>query len=245
MTALALGALIVIALVALVGVNTINLRQQQLKQLARQREQLYNRLDSLEEALEACLQTVENTATCSELAREKCALLQALLDTEQHPSEPLKTRLNKAEAELQQLSSGLAERQLNRLCHSDSEIKMLQGKLAYALRSIQKRQARDQLTVDRALEHTNQIEWARLMVSVLSLVGAGYLARENDQQISAINYFRKAQELLQGSQLPDPRRLPLIRELSQLMQHTTMYLSNDYFPEYTPELDEENAEQAL
>ncbi|UTF60946.1 hypothetical protein [Gilvimarinus sp. DA14] len=242
MTALALIALITIALVALAAVNAINVRQQQLKQLARRREQLYQTLEQTEEALEACLQAVESTATCSEIAREKCALLEALLETEQQNPEPLKTRLAKAQAQLQQLSSGLSERELNRLCHSDSEIKMLQGKLLHALRHIQRRHAENHLTPEKYLEHCNQIEWARLMISVLSLVGAGYLARDNEQQISAINYFRKAQELLQGSQHPDSRRLPLIREISQLMQQNILYLSDEFFPEYTSELTEQVAE---
>ncbi|WP_020210396.1 hypothetical protein [Gilvimarinus chinensis] len=246
MTTLALGALIVITLAALAGVNIINQRQQQLKQLARRREQLSLGLENLEEGLEACLQTVENTATCCELAREKCALLKALLDTEHPPSNKLvQARLDKAETELQQLSSGLIERRLDRLCHSDTEIKVQQAKLANALRFIHKRQTREQLTIDQALEHSNQIEWARLMISVLSMVGAGYLARENDQQISAFNYFRKAQELLQASQHPDPRRLALIRELSELMQQPGMHLSEEYFPEYTPEENAQNIEQIL
>ncbi|MDO3384195.1 hypothetical protein [Gilvimarinus algae] len=224
--------LILVTLTALVIVNAVNLRQRQLRQLARQQQRLYGKLETVEDALEASLRAVEGLGVARQLNQEIIAITQDLCDLERHNKAPLQARLELANTRQQQLNTGNVQRQVNRLCHSDSEIHQLQSALAQASRFIHQRLASEVLANDQAQELIQQIDWARLQISVLSLIAAGYEARAAERLISALNYFQKAQDLLQGSRNPDPRRLEMVRQLSGIVRHERAFIDRDLFAEY-------------
>lgn len=241
MAPLTLLALVIITILALVAVNAINLRQQTLKQLVRRQDRLYSDLEQIEEALTASLQYVEDIEVSSQLVREKLATLQSLLELERHNPAPLQARVEQAQAYLQNLSTGGLERQVNRYCYSDVEIKAAQEKLSRAAICLQQRWSGERMDREAANRCREQIDWAKLMVSVLSILGAAYSARDNNQNISALNYFRKVQSLLQASQHPDPRRLQLIKEIAEVIRLERPYVDNSLFPEYHALIESEEA----
>ncbi|MCP8898815.1 hypothetical protein [Gilvimarinus xylanilyticus] len=241
MAPLTLLALVIITIVALAAVNAINLRQQTLKQLARRQQRLYHDLEQLEEALAASLQYVEDIEVSRQLAKEKLATLQLLLELERHNPAPLQARVEQAQTYLQNLSTGGTERQINRYCYSDVEIKAAQEKLARAAVCLHQRWSSERMDREAANQCRQQIDWATLMVRVLSLLGAAYSARDNNQNISALNYFRKVQSLLQASQHTDPRRLQLIKEIAQVIRLEKPYIDAALFPEYHALIESEEA----
>lgn len=224
--------LILLTFTALIVVNAINVRQQHLRQLLKQQQKLYRSLEEAEDALATSLRTLEKSDVAEHINREITAILKRLIKLERLNPAPIQARIELAQKRQDQLATGVLTPQLNRCCNSDAEIATLQLSLAHAARIIHKRLAANQLSQEQAQQLLNQIDWGRLQISVLSLIAAGYNARNSAQITSALSYFQKAQDLLQSSCNPDPRRLELVRQLSAVMQNPKAVIDQALFPEF-------------
>ncbi|MDO6747292.1 hypothetical protein [Gilvimarinus sp. 1_MG-2023] len=231
MSAATIFALIVIIFAALVAVNAVNVRQQTLKHRLRHQQRLYQALESAEDALTTVLRTLETTDVAQHINQEISAILERLIQLEPFNPAPIQARMELAHKRQQQLAAGALRPSLRRLCSSDTEIATLQLSLGHGARIIHSQLAAEKLSPEQARLLVAQIDWARLMVSVLSIIAAGYSARDNTQITAALSYFQKAQDLLQGSSNPDPRRLEMVRQLSAVMQHPKATVEHDLFPE--------------
>ncbi|MDO3386396.1 hypothetical protein QWI17_11155 [Gilvimarinus sp. SDUM040013] len=224
-------ALILITIAALIAVNVVNVRQKHLQLLVKQQQRYYQALEQAEDALSTCLKTVESLDVADQLNREIIVILQRLLELERFNQDPIKARLALAESRQQHISSGQLTPNLSRWCSSDTEIAALQTSLSQATRIINQRHAHQQLNDEQARQLRQQLDWAKLQISVLSIIAAGYQARDAAQITSALSYFQKAQDLLQGSRNPDPRRLEIVRQLSSVMRHERDTIELELFPE--------------
>lgn len=233
--------LVAITLIALAVVNAVNLRQRHLKQLARQQQQLYDQLTLAEDALQTTLRTLESFDIARQVNQHIAAIIEQLIDIERFNPEPLKARLTIARQRQQALDSGTIARELNRNCRSDAEIAMLQGSLTQASRIINERHAKGALDNEQARHARQLIDWGKLQISVLSIIAAGYAARDGHLVSSCLSYFQKAQDLLQGSQNTDPRRLEMVRQLSAVTRGEREYIDTELFPEYSLQVDSESA----
>lgn len=231
--------LILITIAALVGVNIVNLRQKHLKQLVKQQQKYYHSLEEAEDALNVCLKTLEGVEIANQLNLEIESILKQLLELERFNPEPIKARLELAQSRQKQLQSGLLTPKLARQCSSDTEIATLQASLSQAARIINQRHAHNQLSDDQSRQLRQQIDWGKLQISVLSIIAAGYSARDIGQISTALSYFQKAQDLLQGSNNPDPRRLEAVRQLGAVMRHERETIDVDLFPESADYLNNE------
>ena len=85
---------------------------------------------------------------------------------------------------------------------------------------------------DTELEsYLSELGWTYLMVSVASFIGQGYKFSAMHDRFSAQGFYQKAQHLLMESLHPDPRRLKMIKELSELLEGSRSALSRDLLPE--------------
>jgi hypothetical protein len=102
------------------------------------------------------------------------------------------------------------------------------GEAAKLLRSIT---AQGKIT-DTELEiYTSELSWAYLMVSVASFIAQGYKFSALGDRFTAQGYYQKAQTMLMESMHPDPRRVRMIKELSEVIEGSRKNLSRDLLPD--------------
>lgn len=75
--------------------------------------------------------------------------------------------------------------------------------------------------------YLTELRWAHLMVAVMSYIGQGDKSMAISDRFSAQAFYRKAQQLLMESLQQDPRRLRLIKELSEMIDGSRSSLSRD------------------
>src|SRR5690606_2128914 len=84
--------------------------------------------------------------------------------------------------------------------------------------------------------YIRELAWAHLMVDVVSLVAQGHKAVNRDDPMAAYGYYRRAQNMMMTSPLPDDRRHRVIREIGEILEGKRLALEADMMPEveYNP-----------
>jgi hypothetical protein len=72
-----------------------------------------------------------------------------------------------------------------------------------------------------------ELRWAYLMVSVMSYIGQGDKSMAISDRFSGLAFYRKAQQLLIESMHQDPRRIQMIKELSEMVDGDRIGLSRN------------------
>lgn len=226
-TIVLLLAVAIFALVVVSIANHLHTRQQLFRQKC---QQLRRRVTELEEIALTVEPLVESLAIPKLLNDENLALTHTALQLEPD-SQSLQAHLQRAEALAEDFSNPDRPRTINRLLESDSAIARARYYVNEAIHILRRQHAKGALEVDELDMFISELAWAHLMVQVISMVGQGHKAMKRGNLLSAMAFYRKAQQSLMDTVHSDRRRHPMIRELGEILDGTRRTLSPELMPE--------------
>lgn len=224
----------VLLVLALVMVSVINKTQERQRIRRSQRQRLRFRISNLEEMLACLEQTIPNRLIAKHINDEILDSLQKILSVESDNIERIETSLRDVEARGEELTG--ARDQGGTSYRKDSDVQIAQSRLYIneAGGVLRRRYSQGRITEEELDIYIGELAWAHLMVSVISLIGQGYKATVRGDSFSAHAYYQNAQHQLLESTHPEPKRMRMIRELSEIMTGSRELLSEDLVPSKRP-----------
>jgi hypothetical protein len=221
--------LIILALAALIIVSIINRKQEQEQARRMQQRKLKLQADAIIDIVNCLEQTIPNHLMLKYIFDESILLLQQILKLETGSKNHIENNIRHAFARSEALASskyGNASYQKD----SDAQIAHIQVQLNEATAILRHICVQGKIS-DLELEaFIQELSWAFLMVSVASLIAQGYKFSALEERFSAQGYYQKARNLLMESQHTDPRRVRMIKELSELIDGARKTMSWDLMP---------------
>ncbi|WP_439134162.1 hypothetical protein [Pseudomaricurvus sp.] len=237
--ALAVGSLVVVSIV-----NERENRQRILKQKLRQ---MRFQVQDMEELVLEVNQLTEKPMIAKLLNDE--ILERVLAMKEANPDAGhLQASHQTALARLQEFEnpSTLSDRPpIDRLRNSDAQIARSQRALEEAGIIIKRQQNRGKITLEDMNLLLLELNWAHLMIGVISHVGQGHKAIRRRDLLSAHAFYKKAQQLLIQSSHPDTRRHEFIKEVSEMLNNNRSAISPRLMPETHLNPGEESNQSAF
>ena len=219
--------LIVFSLVVVSFANRVQTRNR----LARQKvQQMRRRIDELDEICTAVEPLLENTFIPKLINDEILDLIQSIKQLDANASY-IDLKLEQAQALAQTLDAGQRSQPFHRAQSSDAAIAKHKHYLNDAARVVRRHQSLGRLQNTEMDAYIRELAWAHLMVDVISHVVQGHKAVSRDDPVVAYGYYRRAQNLLMGTQLTDERRHKFIRELADILAGKRLALGTDLMPE--------------
>lgn len=223
--------LIALALLALVVVSVINRKQEQEQARRTMQRKLRVQVEAIVDVVNCLEQTVPNQMIAKHLNDETLGLLQQILMLETGPTAHIETAIRHATMRSEDLASSKTYANASYQKNSDAQITQTQVQLNEAVKMLRHICAQGKIT-DVELElYSSELSWAFLMVSVASFIAQGYKFSALSDRFSAQGYFQKAQGLLMESMHPNPSRVRMIKELSEILDGTRKTISRDLLPE--------------
>jgi hypothetical protein len=219
--------LVIFATVALFVVSAINRAQEKEQARRLQQRKLKIQVDALTDIVNCLEQTIPNHLIAKFINDESITLLQQILFLENTPSPHMEARIQHAIARSSELSLGTSSFQPSFQKESDAQITQTQVQLNEAGKVIRHLAALGKISNAELDLFMADLTWAYLMVSVASYVGQGYKFSAMQDRLSAQGFYQKAQNLLMESLNPDPRRLRMIKELSEILDGSRKTMSFD------------------
>ena len=232
-----LFVLCAIAALSLLLVSFFNERERRQKIRQQRLHKLRQQTQDQEELVLIVDQLVESRAIARLINDEVISLIQEMIRTAPRATY-LEASYQTALARGDALSDESSASPLDRLKQSDSQIAKSQRSLEVAATIIRRQQSNQRISFEEMNTFISELNWAHLMVAVVSHVGQGHKAMSRGDGLSAQAFYKKAQQLLVQSSHPDPRRQRMIKELSELLGKKRSSLSEDLMPEthLNPEL---------
>lgn len=219
--------LIVFSLVAVSFANRIQTRNR----LIRQRVQLMRlRIDELEEICAGVEPLLESPFIPKLINEEILDLIHSVKQLDANAAF-VEVKLEHAKALASKLDAEQRTQPLYRIMPSDAAIAKHKHYLTEAGRVVRRHQAIGRLQSDEMESYIRELSWAYLMVDVISHITQGHKAVNRDDPIVAYGYYRRAQNVLMGTQSPDDRRHRMIRELGEVLNGKRLAVSTDLMPE--------------
>lgn len=129
------------------------------------------------------------------------------------------------------LNDSTIEAPLDRLKESDTQIARAQKVIEEAAIALRRQQNAGKISLEDMNQLLIGLNWAHLMVEVVSHIGQGHKAVRRNDILSAHAFYKKAQQMLMQSSHPDKRRHPFIKELSEIMANNRRAISTHIMPE--------------
>lgn len=211
-------------------VSAINTRQTRARLVAKKLEELKRKINDLEEVSITLESLTGSTQIAMEITKEEKGTLEHMIQLDPK-NQSFQLHLNKTIERLNILSNGITAHSLNRQFSNDAAMAKAQYCLNEAARIIQRRAASDLIETERQKKFTNDMIWARMMISITSLVGQGHKALHKDNHNKAIAYYKKAMDVAQKTATQDKKKPELIQELEELVQGKRTTLSSHLMPE--------------
>jgi hypothetical protein len=224
-------ALVLMAFVALIVVSIVN-RVQEKEKLRRLQQRKYKiQAEALADVVTCLEQTLPSLAIPKLINEEVTARWQQVLSLETGSRNHLETIIRHTQSRTEDFDAGNRYLLPSYQKDSDAQITQTQVQLTEAGKVLRHLCASGKIS-DAELEgYLAELSWAYLMVSVASYIGQGYKFSAMHDRFSAQGFYRKAQQLLMESLHPDPRRLRMIKELSELVDGSRSSISRDLIPE--------------
>lgn len=231
--------------IALFTVSFVNAQQTRKRLISQKLSQLKRKLSEMEELTATLENLTGNVAIARTIVEEVIDTLrgmQQLAPDSQSIELNLETNLQR----LQDLNSSDYQCHLNRLLESDAAIARAHYMLGEAARIIRKRQDQGLLELAQMTAFIEEMAWAHLMVTVITLTGQGHKAVGRGDVMRAHAFYKKAQEAALQSNSGDQRRHQFIKELSELMSQQRVSISTSLMPEtqFNPKIDKAKASRA-
>lgn len=219
--------LVFLMLVTLSGVSVLNRMQQRQRQRRLQQRRLRVQAEELTEIVGCLEQTLPNRAITKHINDMVIVLQQQMLVLEEKNHEHLEAAILKSELYSEELLNPKNRQSINYQRDSDAQIAKTQLYLNQAMHLVMQLAAQGTINEVELDAYLDELRWAYLMVSVMSYIGQGDKSLAISDRFSAQAFYRKAQQLLMESMHQDPRRLKMIKELSEMVDGDRVGLSRD------------------
>lgn len=221
---------LVVIFISLMCVSVANTRQARARLIIKKIEELKRKTNDLEEISIALESLTGNPQIAMEITKEEKETLDHIiqLDPKNQSFQPL---LNKTIERLNILSDGTTTHPMNRQLSNDAAIAKAQYCLNEAARIIQRRTMSGLIETNRQKKFINDMIWARMMISITSLVAQGHKAFDKNNHSKAVAYYKKAMDIAQKTTTYDERKPELTRELQELIENKRITLSLHLMPE--------------
>ncbi|RZA00054.1 MAG: hypothetical protein EOO68_11715 [Moraxellaceae bacterium] len=223
--------LIVLALIALVIVSAINRKQEQEHARRMAQRKLKVQVEAIVDVVNAIEHTVPNPLIAKYINDETIGLMQQILALETRSKTHIESSIRHAVLRSEDFALGKGYTNATYQKDSDAQITQTQVQLSEAVKILRHICAQGKLNDVELEAFTGELSWAFLMVSVASFIAQGYKFAALGDRFSAQGYFQKAQGLLMESSHSDPRRIRMIRELSEIVEGSRKTISRDLLPE--------------
>jgi hypothetical protein len=219
--------LVFLMLITLFAVAVIDRIQQRHRKRRLQQRSLRIQVEELIE-LVACLeQTLPNRSITRHINDMIISLQQQMLELEDNHAEHMEAAIQKSELYSEELLNPQNRQSISYQRESDAQIAKTQLHLNDAMYLITHLAAQGTINDVERDAYLVELRWAHLMVSVMSYIGQGDKSTAISDRFSAQAFYRKAQQLLMESMHQDPRRLKMIKELSEIVDGNRAGLSQD------------------
>ena len=217
-------ALVFLMLAALLSVSALNRIQQRQRQRRLEQRRLRIRTEELNDVVNCLAQTLPNRMIAKHINDMIIALQHQMLELEDKNPEHIETAIRKSELYSEDLLNPKNRPAVSYQRESDAQIAKTQLYLNEAMQLIIQLAAQGTINDIELDAYQTELRWAHLMVSVMSYIGQG----EKSFAISdRLAFYRKAQHLLMESMHQDPRRIKMIKELSEMLDGERTELSRD------------------
>lgn len=223
--------LVIFALLALILVSAINRKQEQEQARRAHQRKLKLQIDSIVDVVNCLEQTIPNHMIAKHINDETIGLWQQVLMLESGSRAHIENSIRHAMLRSEDLAKAKSYSSATYQKDSDAQITQTQVQLGEAAKLLRSITAQGKIT-DTELEiYTSELSWAYLMVSVASFIAQGYKFSALGDRFTAQGYYQKAQTMLMESMHPDPRRVRMIKELSEVIEGSRKNLSRDLLPD--------------
>jgi hypothetical protein len=219
--------LVFLMLVTLSGVSVINRIQQRQRQRRLQQRRLRIQVEELTEIVSCLEQTLPNRTITKHINDMIIDLQQQMLVLEEKNHEHIEAAIIKSELYSEELLNPKNRQSINYQRESDAQIAKTQLYLNEAMHLVMQLAAQGTINEVELDAYLVELRWAYLMVSVMSYIGQGDKSMAISDRFSAQAFYRKAQQLLMESMHQDPRRIKMIKELSEMVDGDRVGLSRD------------------
>lgn len=219
--------LVLLMLVTLSGVSILNRMQQRQRQRRAQQRSLRVQAEELADIVACLEQTLPNRTITRHINDMIIVLQQQMLALEEKNHVHLEAAILKSELHSKELLNPENRQSINYQRDSDAQIAKTQLYLNEAMQLVMQLAAQGTINEVELEAYLVELHWAYLMVSVMSYVGQGDKSMAISDRFSAQAFYRKAQQLLMESMHQDPRRLKMIKELSEMIDGDRVGLSRD------------------
>jgi hypothetical protein len=216
--------LMFLALVAVSVINRIQLRQRE-RRLQQRRLRIHT--EELAEVVSCLEQTLPNRIITKHINDMIVSIQQQMLALEDKNPELLAMAIQKTEAYSEELLSSNNRHSISYQRESDAQIAKTQLHLNDAMHLVTQLAAQGTINETELSAYLSELRWAHLMVAVMSYIGQGDKSMAISDRFSAQAFYRKAQQHLMESMHQDPRRLKMIKELSEMVDGSRVSLSRE------------------
>lgn len=219
--------LVFLMLITLFAVGVIDRIQQRHRLRRLQQRRLRIQAEELIEVVACLEQTLPNRAITKHINDMIISLQQQMLALEDKHSEHIEAAIQKSELYSEALLNPKNRQSISYQRESDAQIAKTQLHLNETMHLITHLAAQGIINEVELDAYQVELRWAYLMVSVMSYIGQGDKSMAISDRFSAQAFYRKAQQLLMESMHQDPRRLKMIKELSEMVDGGRVGLSRD------------------
>lgn len=219
--------LVFLMLITLFGVSVIGRIQQRQRLRRLQQRRLRIQAEELIEVVVCLEQTLPNRAITKHINDMIIALQQQMLALEDNHPEHIEAAIQKSELYSEELINPKNRQSISYQRESDAQIAKTQLHINETMHLITQLAAQGTINEIELDAYLIELRWAHLMVSVMSYIGQGDKSMAISDRFSAQAFYRKAQQLLMESMHQDPRRLKMIKELSEMVDGGRVGLSRD------------------
>ncbi|MEN0037499.1 MAG: hypothetical protein AAGC78_10535 [Cellvibrio sp.] len=219
--------LVFLMLITLFGVSVIGRIQQRQRLRRLQQRRLRIQAEELIEVVACLEQTLPNRAITKHINDMIIALQQQMLALEDNHPEHIEAAIQKSELYSEELINPKNRQSISYQRESDAQIAKTQLHINETMHLITQLAAQGTINEIELDAYLIELRWAHLMVSVMSYIGQGDKSMAISDRFSAQAFYRKAQQLLMESMHQDPRRLKMIKELSEMVDGGRVGLSRD------------------
>lgn len=219
--------LVFLMLVTLVGVSVLNRIQLHQRERRLRQRRIRIQAEELGDVVTCLEQTVPNRMIAKQINDMVIELQQQMLALEDKNPEHIETAIRKSELYSEEILNPRNKPQVSYQRESDAQIAKTQLYLNEAMHLITHLAAKGTINEVELETYLSELRWAYLMVSVMSFIGQGEKSMAISDRFSAQAFYRKAQQLLMESMHQDPRRLKMIKELSEMVDGNRASLSRE------------------
>jgi hypothetical protein len=212
------STLLILMFGTLVAATVIHQIQERRRIQRLQKRRLQIQAETLTEIVGCLAQTLPNPQIPKVINDKIERLLRQILMLDRKDAARFEMAIQKVREFSQELINPSQPRYTSYKRDSDTQIVHTKSLLSDALQQLMQLHLEDRLAKADLDQYTQEIEWAQLMVQVMSFMAQAEKATKMNDPLGAQAFQAKAQELLLMSRHSDPRRVQMARELTEIME---------------------------